>query len=97
MIEVIKNRKTLVGTVKRRPRPLNRGLSTHSFLQIFQDLITGRLTNCSTVRSKSGQNLLKTPQTTFYGGRERTTKNFPFYFEPGLTPYDSTPGKNAII
>ena len=31
------NRWTLVGTAKRWPRPLNRGLISHSFLQLFRD------------------------------------------------------------
>ena len=93
---MIKNRKTLVGTVKRRPRPLNK------FKYPFVSTNISRFDNWplnegSTVRSKYGQNLLKTPQTTFYGGRERTTRNFPFYFEPGLTPFDSTPGKTPTF
>ena len=33
-----KNRKTLVGTAKRWPRSLNRGLISHSFLQLFRGI-----------------------------------------------------------
>ena len=68
--------------LKRWRRPLKRGLkfpffSTYMYISGFD---YWPFNGGSTVRSKYSQNLLKTPQNTFYGGRERTKKNFPFYF-----------------